>query len=300
MARLFQFQFLFLLLSLLLVVVGVRSSFGRWYVGMFKRMFVGKGRSSRKEYWLFHLLAFISVLLGAIFVYPRGFYFRLLSLLLEILLDGIRYSGDFFYYDFLYYAQMFFILAMLLYLVFLSIASVTVTVRRLHDSDKSALYLLFYLLPFFGPIVVFVLSCLAGTQGPNQYGADPLTSDFEPTTPPHKNQSGHQFSVAMQSTGAQQDQLTEEAPPSPTYDDPEVVELRKRLTEAEKAAAERRAPQDLQHQQENNAGSQTAALERIDALERIAKLKNQGLLTDQEVEEAKRQLLSDTPQNDTP
>ena len=51
-----------LVLYLVLVGVGVRSSFGRWYLGMFKQMFVGKGRSSRKEYWLFHLGSALSLL----------------------------------------------------------------------------------------------------------------------------------------------------------------------------------------------------------------------------------------------
>ena len=68
---------LLLVLYLVLVGVGVRSSFGRWYLGMFKQMFVGKGRSSRKEYWLFHLGSALSLLpipiLILIFVLGVGF-----------------------------------------------------------------------------------------------------------------------------------------------------------------------------------------------------------------------------------
>jgi len=184
------------------------------------------------------------------------------------------------------------------YLVFLSIASVTLTVRRLHDSDKSALYLLFYLLPFFGPIVVFVLMCIPGTQGPNQYGPDPLTSDFDPSTPPNKNRTGRQSLATTKSTGERQGQFTGAAPFSPAHDDHEVVELRRKLAEAEKSSAERRAVEDLQRQRGDTAGSQPVTVEQIEALERIAKLKNMGLLTDEEVEEAKRQFLGHPRQDD--
>jgi uncharacterized membrane protein YhaH (DUF805 family) len=45
-------------------------------------------------------------------------------------------------------------------------------IRRLHDSDKSGLWLLIYFLPF-GPLVLLVFLCLDGTEGPNSYGENP-------------------------------------------------------------------------------------------------------------------------------
>jgi len=47
--------------------------------------------------------------------------------------------------------------------------------RRLHDSDKSAWFLLLSFVPF-GGFVLLVFYCLPGTQGPNQFGDDPLNA----------------------------------------------------------------------------------------------------------------------------
>ncbi len=52
----------------------------------------------------------------------------------------------------------------------LTIPAITLTVRRLHDSNKSAHYLWFALLPFAGAVVLFVLMLLASDPGPNKYG----------------------------------------------------------------------------------------------------------------------------------
>lgn len=52
--------------------------------------------------------------------------------------------------------------------------SLAVQVKRWHDRDKSAWFLLVGLIPFIGPLWQFIeCGCLRGTQGPNQYGPDP-------------------------------------------------------------------------------------------------------------------------------
>jgi uncharacterized membrane protein YhaH (DUF805 family) len=54
------------------------------------------------------------------------------------------------------------------------VPSISSTVTRLHDQDKSAVWLLFLLLPVIGWIVLFVLcGFIAGTPRPNQYGPPP-------------------------------------------------------------------------------------------------------------------------------
>jgi uncharacterized membrane protein YhaH (DUF805 family) len=45
--------------------------------------------------------------------------------------------------------------------------------RRLHDTDRTAWWLLIILVPFAGWIVLLVFACLEGTPGPNKYGPDP-------------------------------------------------------------------------------------------------------------------------------
>ena len=47
--------------------------------------------------------------------------------------------------------------------------------KRWHDRDKSAWWILISLIPLVGPIWVFVENgCLKGTDGPNNFGPDPL------------------------------------------------------------------------------------------------------------------------------
>ncbi|WIY83139.1 DUF805 domain-containing protein [Propionimicrobium sp. PCR01-08-3] len=53
--------------------------------------------------------------------------------------------------------------------------SITVSVRRLHDTGKSGLLVLLNLIPFIGQIIVLILCLMAPTPGPNQYGA-PVTN----------------------------------------------------------------------------------------------------------------------------
>jgi uncharacterized membrane protein YhaH (DUF805 family) len=45
-----------------------------------------------------------------------------------------------------------------------------VTVRRLHDSDRSGWWLLLAFIPLIGSLVLLYFLVQPGTQGPNQYG----------------------------------------------------------------------------------------------------------------------------------
>lgn len=106
-----------------------------------------QGRSRRKEYWMFQLGVFLAYIAAAV----------LFAILVAAL--GETASG---------------IVAMLLLLVVLGILvpAIAVTVRRLHDQDKSGWWILINFIPF-GGIVLLVLMCLEGTNGTNQYGPDP-------------------------------------------------------------------------------------------------------------------------------
>ena len=54
-------------------------------------------------------------------------------------------------------------------------SALAIQVKRWHDRDKSAWWLLMNLVPFVGALWVFVeCGCLRGTEGQNQYGPDPL------------------------------------------------------------------------------------------------------------------------------
>ena len=57
------------------------------------------------------------------------------------------------------------------------VASLAVNIKRWHDRDKSGWWVLMSLVPIIGPIwVVIETGFLRGTDGPNQYGDNPLTS----------------------------------------------------------------------------------------------------------------------------
>lgn len=48
------------------------------------------------------------------------------------------------------------------------------SVKRLHDLDKSGWYFLVYLIPIVGSFFIFYLWFAKGIEGDNQYGPDPL------------------------------------------------------------------------------------------------------------------------------
>ena len=55
------------------------------------------------------------------------------------------------------------------------IPSWAVTVRRLHDQDKSGWFALLTFIPYIGPLILLVMAFLPGTDGENEYGFDPRT-----------------------------------------------------------------------------------------------------------------------------
>lgn len=54
----------------------------------------------------------------------------------------------------------------------LIVPSIAVSVRRLHDTDRSGWWLLLGLI-LFGGIVVLVFACLGSQPGTNRYGTSP-------------------------------------------------------------------------------------------------------------------------------
>ena len=52
--------------------------------------------------------------------------------------------------------------------------NLSVTVRRLHDLDRSGWWVLLALIPIVGMIVLIIWGCTRGTVGPNRFGSDPL------------------------------------------------------------------------------------------------------------------------------
>lgn len=64
------------------------------------------------------------------------------------------------------------------------VPTIAISVRRLHDLNKSGWYYLLMLVPIVGLIILLVWFCQEGTYGRNQYGDDPKYI----ITPPPANQ----------------------------------------------------------------------------------------------------------------
>ncbi len=133
-----------------------------WMLMPYRRYAEFGGRSQRAEYWYFSLFLFlVSVIMTAIFGHPTevtapGFtsYHYGLTGIPNIVLN-------------------IFSLASL-------VPSLAVSVRRLHDLNRSGWLLLLALIPILGWFALLVLVCLDGTHGPNAYGPDPKhTSDID-------------------------------------------------------------------------------------------------------------------------
>lgn len=116
-----------------------------WYLSVLRQYAVFKGRARRKEYWFFNLFNVIVSLTLTVVDYQTGSLYPELGI---GLLSGI-YS-----------------LAVL-------IPSLAVTVRRLHDTDRSGWWILIGLIPVIGAIVLLVFMLLDSKPGDNQYGPNP-------------------------------------------------------------------------------------------------------------------------------
>lgn len=105
------------------------------------------GRASRSEYWWFVLLQFLIYLVlmfvtGGVMNYETG----------EMNIIGI----------------IIFLLALAIFLV----PSIAVSVRRLHDIDKSGWFYLINLVPYVGGLIFLVLMVLPPKE-PNRFGDAP-------------------------------------------------------------------------------------------------------------------------------
>jgi uncharacterized membrane protein YhaH (DUF805 family) len=68
------------------------------------------------------------------------------------------------------------LIGLIIYIVYILgtiVPSLAITFRRLHDTGKSAWFLLIWLIPLAGPIVIFVFTLLDGDSETNVYGESP-------------------------------------------------------------------------------------------------------------------------------
>ncbi|ATN32513.1 hypothetical protein ACO34A_01650 [Rhizobium sp. ACO-34A] len=106
------------------------------YLTALHRYFDFAGRSTRSEFWLFTLTLMILMVIA-------------------IAVDSAIESPG--------------VLAGLVYAAHV-IPSFSVTVRRLHDIDRSGWWVLIGFVPLVGSIVLLVFACTGGTDTPNRFG----------------------------------------------------------------------------------------------------------------------------------
>lgn len=131
-----------------------------WMLMPYRRYFDFSGRSRRKEYWMFTLLAVIVAVVLCALMFSGGFPAQEFDAE-----TGVAATPG----------VMFWIGATGLGIFWLAtiIPSIAVQVRRFHDQDRSGWMVLLAFIPYVGGIIVLVFMCLEGTRGPNRYGPDP-------------------------------------------------------------------------------------------------------------------------------
>jgi uncharacterized membrane protein YhaH (DUF805 family) len=60
------------------------------------------------------------------------------------------------------------------------IPTLAIGVRRLHDVDRTGWWILISFIPLIGAIVLLIWWATKGTDGPNQFGPDPLAANPSP------------------------------------------------------------------------------------------------------------------------
>jgi uncharacterized membrane protein YhaH (DUF805 family) len=102
----------------------------------FKNIVTFNGRASRSAFWWFVLGAIIIDVIGAI-------------------IGAAAHAAAIEY---------------VFYLI-IALATLSLSVRRLHDTNKSGFWWLIGFIPIVGTITLIVFYCIPGTPGPNKYGA---------------------------------------------------------------------------------------------------------------------------------
>lgn len=117
-----------------------------WYLDVLKNKYVAfNGRARRTEYWMFTLFNVIASIVLMIIDNVLGTISAT---------TGLGLLGG-------------------LYTLAILLPSIAVSIRRLHDTDRSGWWLLVALVPFIGGIVLLVFMVMDSTPGSNKYGPNP-------------------------------------------------------------------------------------------------------------------------------
>jgi uncharacterized membrane protein YhaH (DUF805 family) len=119
-----------------------------WYIGVLKKYAVFYGRARRAEYWNFVLFNIIVSIILSVVDHGLGTY------------DLDTHAG----------------LLGGIYSLLIIFPSLGVTVRRLHDTDRSGWWILISLIPLIGAIVLLVFLAQDSQPEQNRFGVNPKLS----------------------------------------------------------------------------------------------------------------------------
>jgi uncharacterized membrane protein YhaH (DUF805 family) len=120
---------------------GTDVGFGGAIATCLRKYVVFRGRARRPEYWywmLFHTLLLIAATLLDLSLFQTS----KISLFAALVALGLL------------------------------LPDLAVTMRRLHDIDRSGWWILILLVPLIGPILLLIWNCTRGTDGPNRFGPE--------------------------------------------------------------------------------------------------------------------------------
>lgn len=120
-----------------------------YYINCWKQYATFSGRARRKEYWLFYL-------------------FNIIACIVLSILDSILGTKTIYRLGTL---SSIYVLASI-------IPNLAVTIRRLHDINRSAWWMLIGFVPLIGALVLFIFMISGGTFGENRFGDDPKEEYF--------------------------------------------------------------------------------------------------------------------------
>ncbi|MEX9251652.1 DUF805 domain-containing protein [Pseudenterobacter timonensis] len=115
-----------------------------WYFKALRNYVGFRGRARRKEYWMFFLVNIILTFVLTV---------------LDKLLGWERTGGEG--------------VLTTIYGLLVLLPTWAVQFRRLHDTDRSAWWLLLTLIPIIGWLILLAFYCQKGNEGENRFGPDP-------------------------------------------------------------------------------------------------------------------------------
>ena len=125
-------------------------TFSQSIKSVFSKYFDFSGRATRSEYWYFYLFNFLVFMV---------YYIALFAMLGS----GSRDSSAVGYLS----------VMIIIYALVMTIPSLAVTVRRLHDTGHSGWWIFLNLIPVIGSIILFIWYITDSDPDTNEYGDNP-------------------------------------------------------------------------------------------------------------------------------